>query len=258
MLDGMKMAAQGMMTQSAKQDIITNNLANVGTAGFRKESATITSFTQILDREVGGMDGMTQSSHEISTAPGMEITGGLRTSSVTHNAQGSLKETGNPFDMALDDNGRGFFTIQAKDGSIRFTRAGNFHLATNGQLVTADGSAVMGHRGPIKLSGDNFEVSNDGVISCDGKPVDRVLVSVFDGAQQMKRTGDNQFAAEGGVRATTDFQLKQGYVEQANVNAINEMVDMMMVMRNYEANQKVLQAHDQRLQKTVNDLGRVR
>ena len=258
MLDGMKMAAQGMMTQSAKQDIITNNLANVGTAGFRKESATITSFTQILNREVGGMDGMTQSSCELSTAPGMAISGGLQTSSVTHNAQGSLKETGNPFDLALDDNGRGFFTIQGKDGNIHFTRAGNFHLATNGQLVTADGSAVMGHRGPIKLTGDNFEVSNDGVISCDGKPVDRVLVSVFDGNQQLKRTGDNQFSAEGGVRATTDFQLKQGYVEQANVNAINEMVDMMMVMRNYEANQKVLQAHDQSLQKTVNDLGRVR
>ncbi len=258
MLDGMKMAAQGMMTQSAKQDIITNNLANVGTAGFRKESANITSFTQILDREVGGMDGMTQSSHEISTAPGMSISGSLQTGSVTHNAQGSLKETGNPFDLALDDNGRGFFTIQGKDGSIRFTRAGNFHLATNGQLVTADGSAVMGHRGPIKLTGDNFEVSNDGVISCDGKPVDRVLVSVFDNTQQLKRTGDNQFAVDGGVRATTDFQLKQGYVEQANVNAINEMVDMMMVMRNYEANQKVLKSHDETLQKTVNDLGRVR
>ena len=92
----------------------------------------------------------------------------------------------------------------------------------------------------------------------DGKPVDRVLVSVFDNTQQLKRTGDNQFAVDGGVRATTDFQLKQGYVEQANVNAINEIVDMMMVMRNYEANQKVLQAHDESLQKTVNDLGRDR
>ncbi len=257
MLDGMKMAAQGMMTQAAKQDIITNNLANVGTAGFRKESASITSFNQILNREVGGMDGMTQSSCEISTAPGMEVSSKLSTSSVTHSAQGSLKETGSPFDMALDDNGRGFFTIQTNDG-IRFTRAGNFHLSTDGSLVTADGSAVMGHRGPIKLNGSNFEVSNDGIITCEGKTVDRILVSVFDGTDQMKRTGDNQFAASGSVRATTDFQLKQGYVEQANVNAINEMVDMMMVMRNYEANQKVLQAHDKALQKTVNDVGRVR
>lgn len=257
MLDGMKMAAQGMMTQAAKQDIITNNLANVGTAGFRKESATITSFTEILDREVGGMDGMTQSSCEISTAPGIAINGQLSTSSVTHNAQGSLKETGSPFDMALDDNGRGFFTIQAADG-VRFTRAGNFHLSTDGHLVTADGSAVMGHRGPIKLDGSNFQVSNDGVITCDGKAVDRILVTVFDGKQEMKRTGDNQFAATGGVRASTNFQLKQGYVEQANVNAISEMVDMMMVMRNYEANQKVLQAHDKTLEKTVGELGRVR
>lgn len=256
MLDGMKMAAQGMMTMSAKQDIITNNLANVGTAGYRKESIAITSFTEILDREVGA-DGMNQSSYEIHGAPGMETHGSLASSSVTHSSQGSLKETGNPFDMALDDNGRGFFTIQSPDG-IKFTRAGSFRLSTSGYLVTTDGSFVLGHRGPMKLSGSNFQVSNDGVVSCDGKPVDRLLVTVFDDSRQLKRAGDSNFVAQGGVRATTDFQLKQGYVEQANVNAINEMVDMMMVMRNYEANQKVLQAHDQRLQKTVNELGRVR
>ena len=257
MLEGMRMAAQGMMTQAAKQDVITNNLANVGTAGFRKESAQITSFNEILNREVGGMDGMTQSSCEISTAPGMEVSGKLYTSSVTHNAQGSLKETGNPFDMALDDNGRGFFTIQTKDG-IRFTRAGNFHLSTNGELVTADGSQVMGHRGPIKLNGSNFTVSNYGIISSDGKVIDKILVAVFDETEQLKRTGDNQFSASSKVSATNDFQLKQGYVEQANVNALTEMVDLMMVTRNYEANQKVLQANDKMLEKVVNNVGQVR
>lgn len=257
MLDGMKMAAQGMMTQSARQDIITNNLANVGTAGYRKESISISSFTEILNRETGGMDGMHQSSCEIATPPGMEMSSKLSSSSVTHSSQGSLKETGNPFDMALDDNGRGFFTIQTPEG-IKFTRAGSFRLSTSGYLVTNDGSFVLGHRGPMKLNGSNFQVSNEGVVSVDGKPVDRLLVTVFDDTKQLKRAGDSNFVAEGGVRATTDFQLKQGYVEQANVNSINEMVDMMMVMRNYEANQKVLQAHDQRLQKTVNELGRVR
>lgn len=257
MLDGMKMAAQGMMTMSAKQDIITNNLANVGTAGYRKESISISSFTEILNRETGGMDGMHQSSCEISTPPGMETSSTLNSSSVTHSSQGSLKETGNPFDMALDDNGRGFFTIQTPEG-IKFTRAGSFRLSTSGYLVTNDGSFVLGHRGPMKLNGSNFQVSNEGIVSVDGKPVDRLLVTVFDDTKQLKRAGDSNFVAEGGVRATTDFQLKQGYVEQANVNSINEMVDMMMVMRNYEANQKVLQAHDQRLQKTVNELGRVR
>ena len=256
MLNGMKMATQGMITQAAKQDIITNNLANVGTAGFRKESATIRSFTEILNREVGG-SGMTQSSYEIATAPGMEVSGGLKTGSVTHNAQGSLKETGSPFDMALDDNGRGYFTIQSEEG-VRFTRAGNFHLSTDGYLVTAEGAKVMGHRGPIQLHGSNFQVSNDGVISCDGKAIDKVLVSVFEGDGQMRRTGDNQFSANTSVRASNDFQLKQGYVEQSNVNAITEMVDMMMVTRNYEANQKVLQAHDKVLEKAVSEVGRVR
>lgn len=257
MLDGMKMAAQGMMTQSARQDMITNNLANVGTTGYRKESIVISSFTEILNREVGGMEGMHQSSYEIHTPPGMETHGSLSSSSVTHTAQGSLKETGNPFDLALDDNGKGFFTIQSPEG-IKFTRAGSFRLSTSGYLVTGDGSFVLGHRGPMKLSGSNFQVSNEGIVSVDGKPVDRLLVTVFDDTKQLKKAGDSEFVAQGGVKATTDFQLKQGYLEMANVNAVNEMVDMMMVMRNYEANQKVLQSHDQRLQKTVNELGRVR
>ncbi|MBQ7529275.1 flagellar hook-basal body protein [bacterium] len=256
MLEGMRMAAQGMMTQAARQDVITNNLANVGTAGFRKESTQISSFNQILNREVGDMDGIHQTSADFSGASGVEISGGLSTSSVTHSAQGSLKETGNPFDMALDDNGRGFFTIQTKDG-LRFTRAGNFHLATNGELVTADGSQVMGHRGPIKLQGSNFTVSNDGIISSDGKPIDKILVTVFENDGQLKRTGDNQFAATSKVSATNNFQLKQGYIEMANVNAINEMVDLMMVTRNYEANQKVLQANDRMLERT-NSVGQVR
>ncbi|MEW6277555.1 MAG: flagellar hook-basal body protein [Candidatus Eremiobacterota bacterium] len=257
MLDGMKMATEGMMTMSVKQDIITNNLANVGTAGFRKESLVVSSFSDVLNRELG-MDGMTQTSGEALTTGGLEKKGTLGSRTVTHSAQGALKETGNPFDLALDDNGKGFFTIQTPEG-IKFTRAGTFHLSTDGYLVTADGSFLLGHRGPIKVQGTDFKVSSDGVVNVDGKPIDKLLVSTFEDGNMMKKAGDANFVApDGGVKATTRFAVKQGYVEMANVNAIQEMVDLMMVMRNFEANQKALQSHDQRLQKAANELGKVR
>lgn len=257
MLDGMKMATQGMMQMSMKQDIITNNLANASTVGFRKESMVVSSFSDVLNRQLGH-NGMRQTSGEVVMSGGLEKSGGLNSMTTTHTSQGALKETGNPFDLALSDNGKGFFTIQTPEG-IKFTRAGTFHLSTDGHLVTADGSFLLGQKGPIKVSGTDFKVTDDGSIQVDGKEIDKLLVSTFEDGNMMKKAGDTNFAApDGGVKATSHFSVKQGYVEMGNLNSVQEMVDLLMVMRNFEANQKALQSHDQRLQKAANELGKVR
>lgn len=256
MLDGFRTATQGMKAMSVKQDVIANNLANASTAGFRKEGLVISSFTEILDREVGG--GMTKAGGETMMQRDFQHNSELHHRSATHLNQGALKETGNKFNLALDDNGQGFFTIQTERG-IEFTRNGSFRLNTEGFLVTSDGSKLLGHNGPIKASGNEFKVADNGVVSVDGKQVDRVLVSVFEDASDMQRAGSTAFAAgTPRVRASNDFRIKQGYLEQSNVNALQEMVSLMEVMRNFEANQKALSAHDSRLQKAVSELGRVR
>lgn len=255
MLDGFKSATQGMMAMSVKQDVIANNLANANTVGFRKEGLVISSFTDILDREVSGMEQAsceTVSGHQLQTATD------LHHRSATYTSQGALKETGSAFDLALDDNGKGMFTIQTARG-IEFTRAGKFRLNNEGFLVTPDGSKLMGHNGPIKATGNEFKVTDNGVVQIDGKPVDRILVSVFEESGDMKRAGGTAFNAKTTkVRASNDFKIKQGFVEMSNVNALQEMVGLMQVMRNFEANQKALSANDQRLQKAVSELGRVR
>ncbi len=254
MNEGMRMATQGMMMNSVRQDIITNNLANAGTAGFRKESLVISSFSEIMDKEVG-MNGMTQAGGELTDVKGKSAPGQLYKSSMTHFSQGALQESGNPFDLALDDNGKGFFTVQTEQG-IEFTRAGSFRLNNDGFLVTPDGAQVLGHNGPIQAKGGEFNVADNGVITVDGRPVDKILVSIIESGTQ--RTGDTNFNATGAqVRASQDFSIKQGFVEQSNVNALTEMVSLMQVMRNFEANQKTLQAHDQKLQKVINEVGRV-
>ncbi len=251
MLDGMRMATEGMKQMSMKQDMVTNNLANVGTAGYRKESLVVESFSELMARESNG-------STEVGTTGGYENNARFNQYSMTHMSQGGLKESGSSFDLALDDNGKGFFTIQTPKG-IEFTRGGTFHLSTSGHLVTADGSFVLGQRGPIKVNGADFKVNDNGVVNVNGKDVDKLLISRFEDPKAMKRQGSSSFASEtNSVVATGDFKVKQGYVEQANFNALTEMVDLMQTMRNFEANQKALQSHDQRLQKAVNELGRVR
>lgn len=255
MLDGFKSATQGMMAMSVKQDVIANNLANASTVGFRKEGLVISSFTEIMDREVGGME---QTSSETMSGHQLQTSSDLSHKSVAHLSQGALKETGSAFDLALDDNGKGLFTIKTSRG-IEFTRAGKFRLNNQGFLVTPDGSQLMGHNGPIRATGSDFKVSDNGVVSVDGKQVDRILVSVFEDSEDMKRAGSTAFqAGTPKVRASSDFSIKQGFLEMSNVNALQEMVGLMQVMRNFEANQKALSANDQRLQKAVSELGRVR
>lgn len=257
MLDGMKAATQGMMAMSVKQDIIANNLANASTVGFRKEGMVISSFTEILDREVS-TDGMHKASVETVMQRDPQVKGTLSHSSQTYLSQGALRETGNNFDLALDDNGKGFFTIQT-DRGIEFTRAGNFRLSTDGFLVTSEGHKLLGHRGPIKATGNEFKVTDNGTIKVDGREVDKVLVSQFEESEDLRRAGGTAFGSSTPrVRASTDFKIKQGFKEMSNVNALQEMVGLMEVMRNFEANQKALSAHDQRLQKAVSELGRVR
>lgn len=262
MYDGIRKATMGMQTQNMRQDVILNNLANVGTAGYRKENMVLSSFSEIMDKEMGNKIGnpMEKSSEFQQAGINVESDGQLYTRTTTSFAQGSLKNTGNQFDLALDDDGRAFFTIQTKEG-LQFSRSGSFRLDNAGYLVTADGSNVMGHKGKIHLNGTNFEVANDGTIKVDGKEVDKLLITEFDKNMPnngLIHQGQNNFASLGGGRVATNSSVKQGFLEMANVNAVQSMVELMSIMRAYEANQKTLQAEDKMIQKTVSETGRVR
>jgi len=262
MYDGIRKATMGMEMQNMRQDVILNNLANVGTSGYRKESMVFSSFSEIMDKEMGQKVGNpAEKSTEYQQAGiGVESTGQLYTRTTTSFAQGSLKNTGNQFDLALDDDGKSFFTIQGKEG-LTFTRAGSFRLDNAGYLVTADGSNVMGHKGKIKLSGTNFEVADNGTVKVDGKEIDKLLITQFDenlSNRGLQHKGENNFAAHGNGRVATESSVKQGFLEMSNVNAVQSMVELMSLMRAYEANQKTLQAEDKMIQKAVSETGRVR
>jgi flagellar basal-body rod protein FlgF len=260
MLDGMKYATQGMIQMSQKQDVITNNLANASTAGFRRESMAVGSFSDVLDHHMGFNPGSNgDKTGYMQVGGGLETNAALYNSTNTSYAQGALRETGNQFDLALDDNGKGFFTVETPAG-MRYTRNGAFKLQ-EGKLMTSDGALLMGQKGPIQVKdGVNFEVTQDGMVKVDGKEVDRIRITTFQDPRALSKDNATNFSApsDKGFVLQNGFTVRQGYVEQGNVNAVQEMVDMMQVMRAYEANQKMLQTQDQVLRKAANEIGKIK
>ena len=261
MYDGIKKATMGMVSLNQKQDVLLNNLANVGTTGYRKENMCFSSFSEVLEKEMTLNPNPTKQSNEyMQPGVGLETDGMLYQRTNTTYAQGSLKNTGSQFDLALDDNGKGFFTIQTEKG-LAFTRAGSFRIDNKGFLVTQDGSHVLGHKGKMHLGGTNFEVTNEGLVKVDGKVLDKLLITEFSDKisnRGLQHMGDNRFAAMTGGKIATESYVKQGFLEMANVNAVTTMIDLMTTMRAFEANQKSLQAEDKMIQKTTSETGRVR
>ncbi|MDQ7823762.1 MAG: flagellar hook-basal body complex protein [Candidatus Eremiobacteraeota bacterium] len=261
MYDGIKKATLGMQAMNQKQDVILNNLANVGTTGYRRENMTFSSFSEVMEKEMTFNPSPTKKSSEYQQAGiGVESDGMLYQRTLTSFSQGSLKNTGNTLDLALDDDGRGFFTIKTDKG-LAFSRGGSFRIDNQGYLCTQDGSFVMGHKGKIQLGGSSVGVTNEGMIKVDGKEVDKLLVTEFNDKMAnrgLMHSGDNNFQANAGGRIATNSHVKQGFLEMANVNAVQSMIELMTIMRAYEANQKTLQAEDKMIQKTVNETGKVR
>jgi len=240
-----------MMAQEAKQSAISNNLANVSTPGFKRDIAVGESFSDIvsgLARSPVGRLGM-------STAI---------TAVYSDHSPGSMANTENPFDLAIE--GDGMFTIQTDTG-IRYTRAGNFRLDAESYLVTRDGHRVLGADGPIRVDG-SLVVQDDGGVYSDGEFRGQLRIMIPTTGDVLVKVGGGLFRERDGVAGLAgdagmvrsrpgEARVVQGALESANVNAVREMVDMIAGYRTYEAAQRALLSHDALLDKAVNEVGRV-
>ncbi|KYH32643.1 flagellar hook-basal body protein [Neomoorella mulderi] len=256
MLRGLYLSATGMVVQELRQDVITNNLANASTGGFKSETATIQSFPEmLLQRLEKGR----------ATPVGYFSPGVMVDRIHTNYASGPLEETGRPTDLALLDTAAGtppaFFAVQT-GGNEAYTRSGSFQVDADGFLVTPEGYQVQGQYGAVYVGTTNFKVDSSGQVLVNGQVIDQLRIVTFD-AQTLpllQRQGNNLFTAPQGVQPVpaANFQVRQGWLEKANVNVAREMVDMLAVLRTYEANQKAIQAADQTLGKSVNEVGSLR
>jgi len=256
LLRGLYLSATGMVVQELRQDVITNNLANAATNGFKVETATIQSFPEMLLQRL----------EKGRVTPLGYFSPGVMVDRIhTNYTPGPLEETGRATDLALVDTAGStppaFFTVQA-GGTEAYTRGGSFQVDAYGFLVTPEGYPVQGEYGAVYVGTTNFKVDSGGQVLVNGQVVDRLRIVTFD-AQTLpllQRQGNNLFTAPQGVQPllAANFQVRQGWLEKANVNVAREMVDMLAVLRSYEANQKAIQAADQTLGKSVNEVGSLR
>ncbi len=250
MIRGWYIGSSSMNAQQHRLDTISNNLANVDTAGFKRDVTVNKSFSELLLRRIDA-DGVYMT--PMGSADAAPIIGklglGVETNeNYTQFEQGSFRGTEAKTDIALA--GEGFFAVETPLGE-RYTRNGNFLLGKEGILETKDGYPLMGENGFIHLEDDKFTVNEDGIITNhEGEVVDRIKIVRFDNERYLKKMGNSMwyptktsgeaYIAEGNERP----RMMQGYIETSNVNVVNEMVRMIEVNRAYEASQKTIQSED--------------
>lgn len=238
MIRGLYTSASGMMAEMVRNDVTANNLANVSSTGFKKDVALFKSFPEMLVRRINDQK---QSDAAQKPVIGSLGTGALVDEVFTSHEQGQLRESSNPFDLAI--SGEGFFVVQNQNGNY-YTRNGSFTLDGEGHLVNSQGAYVLGQAGPIQITGsDDVVIDTAGNIFAGGSKIDTLrTVTVADPAA-MTKVGDSLFtggqAAEG-----INAQIRQKFIEASNVNPVTEMVNMITISRAYEANQKMITAHD--------------
>jgi flagellar basal-body rod protein FlgG len=259
-MQSLSIAATGMMAQQLNVEVISNNVANMSTAGFKRQKAT---FQDLMYQDLKRV-GSTSSDSGTIVPAGVQVGMGVRTAAVTRiAAQGNLDITENDYDLAIQ--GRGYFRIQMPSGDDAFTRAGNFSTSATGQLVTADGYTVQPG---ISIPSNAIDVSINaqGLVQVtlsgqtDPQTVGQLELAAFQNPAGLDPLGDNLFmesAASGtpttGSPASDGFgSLLQGYLETSNVNAVSEITNLITAQRAYEMNAKMITATDEMLSVTSN------
>ena len=281
MLRGIYTGASGMIVQMHKMDAVANNMANVDLIGYKRDYTANKAFPELMMRRLNTDIVERFPVGSVDKAPYLGKLGtGVELNEVyTDFQQGSLRETENPFDVAL--SGTGFFCVQTPQGE-RYTRNGSFTLNDNGLLVNKDGLPVMGENGYIYLKLNNFRIDADGTIYHNPRyaddpnrlvtmrendweeeeVVDRLRVVDFEEPRYLRKQGnslwiDTEYSgAAQTVELGVERKVHSGFLETSNVNSVEEMVKMIELNRAYEANQKSLQAHDSLADKMINDVMR--
>jgi len=254
MLRALHTAATGMEAQQRKIDTTANNIANVNTTGFKSSRAE---FQELLTQQIrpAGQGG---------GPVGVDVGLGVKTAATSRSfTQGALEATENPLDVAIE--GAGFFQVQSPQGDQLFSRAGNFKVNGEGELVTADGMQLVPSI-VIPQDATGVSIERDGIVSVtlpgDTQPVEvgRLELATFTNPAGMKSLGRNLFAqtqasgqpqlAVPGEQGTGE--LSQGFLEGSNVEIVTEMIDMIVSQRAYEINSKVIQTADEMLRSVTN------
>ena len=247
-----------MVNEQNRMDIMTNNLANASTVGYKKEGSTSQSFNDVLTVKIKDQSAGMRNAQKIGIKnPGVKIG-----ENYTDYSQGSFRITDNTYDLAL--SGDGFFAIEftnkAGETDTKYTRAGQFTLNKDGYLVTEEGDYVLDTQNRrIRLNTlIDSQITEDGTIYQNNRAVTRIQVTDFADYNYLEKYGETYYQPiEGAKTIAANAQVKSGYLEMANVQIVSEMVNLISITRAYESNQKVIQTIDGSLDVAVNQIGKL-
>lgn len=258
MIRGIYSTAAGMNLQMLRIDTTSNNLANISVPGFKKDQVLAVPFPSLIQlsaRQEGLLPGMSGRS-----VLGVSNQGVAVQQVVKDFKPGTISETGIPTDFAL--TGDGFFTVADPndESNLYYTRNGNFKLDQEGYLITGDGYRVMGEGGPIQINAiDKTSIDEFGVITEDGNVLDSFSIATFSDRSMLERVGGNLYQANAADPEVADNPgLVQRSLESANVDPVQETVDLVSAARAYETGQKIIQAQDSMLGLAISKVGVVR
>ena len=252
MIKGLYAAVTGMIANANRQEVLSHNVANLDTPGFKQSLSTMEDFMSTP---------VVYSPGNILKSDYLEYIGklGLGTQTgkeYTDFSQGGLQNTGNPYDLAIQ--GDALFRVKTPQGE-RFTRDGRFIRDPQNNLVTVDGYKVLNSSGqPIKLPDGDMAVAQDGTISVNGASVGQLGLAYFTNPQaDLVRDTGNLFTGPAKKTGTTPSQISQGFLEMSNANPTQLMTQLVEVARSYEASQKMVQNEDSITGEAISSLGKL-
>lgn len=256
MIRSLYTAISGMITQEAKQDVITNNMANVNTNGYKQDELITKSFKDVMIQNKDKISGGVNVNNELG-----KLNLGSRIDGTTVKfTQGPIQNTDKTTDFAIQ--GRGFFTVKHNNENY-YTRDGHFRVDNSGYLVTDDGDSVLGTdlatgaTGPILIGNGTLAMDASKNLTLNGVPKYKLLGADFnDYNKSLEKAGDNLYK---GTNATynNNLDVSNKSLEKSNVTLTNTMIDLMTTMRSFETNQKIVKMIDESMGKAATEVGRV-
>lgn len=276
MIRGIYTAASGMMVQMERENVISNNIANINTVGYKKDQTVIKHFPEFEIYRKDDEKINTPFEHKSLLTPiGTLGTGAFVDDVYTEFTQGNIIKTDNKLDFAIE--GKELFVVEDK-GNIYLQRSGNFSVDKDGFLVNMIGGKLLGYSadgraGYVKTTNADFtiynngnlinaevtgDIENIGIINKTEPNIDKLMVVNVENLSKINKIGDGYYSLNdvGNIEIASEFKLHQGHIEESIVNTVKEMVEMITCSRAYETNQKVLTTHSEMLSKVVGEVGK--
>lgn len=249
MFRGFYTLSSSMLTQNRQMDVISNNLANISTPGYKSDTLEAETFKDVLfsrtSNNISGASGNTIGTVSMATIP---------YGTFTNYSNGGINETGGNLDFAIEGNG--FFRIRGQNGDV-YTRDGSFIVDNQGYLSLKGVGRVMGDSGPIHLTTDDFNVTSDGTINDkNGKKIAKLSVVEFNNLNSLKKAGDNVFSSTSQPN-NVNANILWKYVESSNVDPAKQMTEMLASQRTIQSAAQVLKMYDEMMGKATTEVGKV-